>query len=250
MTILDGAGDLVARLRGAVGGLALDVAFTAPCGSVTALVGVSGSGKTTLLRALAGLHRLEGEVRLGDWVWQDRDRFAPPYRRAVGFVFQQSLLFPHLSVRGNLDYAAKRARIDRAGFDAVVDLLRLAPLLTRAPARLSGGERQRVALGRALLTAPKALLLDEPLTGLDAAAKAALLPELKAVFAALAIPILYVSHDAAETAQLADRRLHLHAGALLPSATSDQPTDDILLDGLPSEEIARLAIVALRAGLG
>jgi molybdate transport system ATP-binding protein len=242
------AGDLEARLCGTVGSLALDVAFTAPQGSVTALVGASGSGKTTLLRALAGLERLEGEVRIGEAVWQDRARFVPPHRRGVGFVFQQSPLFPHLTVRGNLDYAAKRARVGRGGFEAVVAVLRLGPLLARAPARLSGGERQRAALGRALLTAPKLLLLDEPLTGLDADIKAALLPELKAVFAALAVPILYVSHDGAEVAVLADRRLGLRDGQLTPMAAT--ASDDALLDGLPPDRIAALAAAALRAGLG
>jgi molybdate transport system ATP-binding protein len=239
---------LEARLRGRVGRLDLDVALTAPKGSVTALVGASGSGKTTLLRALAGLQRLEGEVRLGDAIWQDRDRFLPAYRRGVGFVFHQSQLFPHLTVRGNLDYAVKRARVGLGRFEAVVALLGLAHLLDRGPAGLSGGERQRAAIGRALLTAPTVLLLDEPLSGVDAAVKAALLPELKAVFAALAIPILYVSHDGAEVAKLADRRLLLHDGQLTPMA--DMAADDGILDGLSSDRIAALAKAALHAGLG
>ena len=240
----DGGG-LAARLSGRRGAFSLDLVIRAPPGLVTALVGPSGSGKSTLLRALAGLERLDGEVALGGEVWQDARRFIAPHRRAVGFVFQQSALLAHLSVRANLAYAARRSGADQAAFDRVSRLLGLAPLLARAPGALSGGERQRVALGRALLTRPRLLLLDEPLSGLDAAAKIALLPALREVFASLAIPIVYVSHDAVEVARVADLTLRI-AGGRVDGVAPDGHED---LAGLSPERIAALAAAALRAGL-
>ena len=238
---------LYARLRGRRGAWTLDAELHAPAGEVTALVGPSGAGKSTLLRALAGLERMAGEVRLGEDAWQDAARFAPPHRRAVGFVFQHGALLPHLSVRANLEYGRRRARAPAAELDAAVALLGLEPLLERSPARLSGGERQRVALGRALATAPALLLLDEPLTGLDAAAKAELLPQLRAVLARLAAPVVYVSHDPAEVTRVADRVLHLRAGCVTESAA--EPADAARLQGLSPADVERLAAAALRAGL-
>ena len=218
---MSGEGGLKAQLSGRVGALALEVAFTAPAGRVTALCGPSGSGKTTVLRALAGLERLAGEVRVGDEVWQSPQSFTPPHRRGVGLVFQHAALFPHLSVAGNLRYAARRSGAE-AEVEGVAALLALEALLARAPARLSGGERQRVALGRALLSRPRLLLLDEPLSGLDADAKAALLPALKRALAEVAAPVIHVSHDRAESAALADRTLFLRAGRIVPQNGVDR----------------------------
>ncbi|MEW5422264.1 molybdenum ABC transporter ATP-binding protein [Amorphus sp. 3PC139-8] len=206
------------RLSGALGGFGLNVAFTAPASGVTALYGPSGSGKTTVLRAVAGLSRLSGRVAVGDEIWQDdaTGRFLKPHRRAVGYVFQEASLFPHLSVRGNLGYGRRRAgeRPSGADFDEVVDLLGIAPLVERATARLSGGERQRVAVGRALLTKPKILLMDEPLAALDRASKAEILPYLERLNRERNIPIVYVSHDVAEVARLADRVIAISAGRI------------------------------------
>ena len=145
---------LTARLAGRLGGFSLDAALHVPAEGVTALVGPSGSGKSTLLRALAGVERLQGEVRVGEAVWQDGARFTPPHRRTVGFVFQRAALLAHLSVRRNLDYGRRRAGVAAAQPGRVARLLQLEPLLERMPQRLSGGERQRVAVARALLTAP------------------------------------------------------------------------------------------------
>ncbi len=206
------SGGLTCHLRGPIGDVALEAAFTAAPGIVTALTGDSASGKTTLLRAIAGLHRLAGDVSLDGEVWQARGRFVPPHERGVGFVFQEAALLPHLIVGQNLDYAAKRSGADAAEIADAADLLGIEALLSRRVRTLSGGERRRTALARALLTRPRLLLLDEPLSGLDAAGKAALMPRLTDVFARLAVPVILVSHDAQEVERLAKRTLILRDG--------------------------------------
>lgn len=207
-----------ASFQGRLGPFELDVAFTLPRQGVTALVGPSGCGKTSVLRCLAGLERLPGQCVVHGQVWQDAQRFLPPHRRAVGYVFQEASLFPHLSVRGNLDYARKRARSGSGpGVAAVVDVLGLERLLERAPTRLSGGERQRVAVARALMSAPELLLMDEPLAALDRESKHEILPYLERLHAELAIPVLYVSHDITEVERLADQLVLLEAGRVRAS---------------------------------
>ncbi|MGA2024710.1 MAG: molybdenum ABC transporter ATP-binding protein [Steroidobacteraceae bacterium] len=186
-------------------------------GGVTALFGPSGCGKTTLLRCIAGLDLLSGaRVRFNDEVWQDGARFVPTHRRSLGYVFQESSLFAHLNVRGNLEYALHRvpARQRRVGFDAAVALLGLEPLLAQRTQRLSGGERQRVAIARALLTSPRLLLMDEPLSSLDQASKAQLLPQLEGLRDQLSIPVIYVSHSLGEVMRLADHMVLLEAGGV------------------------------------
>ncbi|HEX6903391.1 MAG TPA: molybdenum ABC transporter ATP-binding protein [Thermoanaerobaculia bacterium] len=200
-----------------VGGFALEAAGEIDTGRVTAIFGPSGSGKSTLLRTLAGLERgAAGRLSLGGDVWLDSARRldVPAHRRPVGYMFQEARLFPHLSGLGNLQYAARRARRERqvVTFDEVVDALDLAPLLPRRPASLSGGERQRVALGRTLLTQPRLLLLDEPMSALDATRKMEILPYLEALHPRFGIPTLYVSHSVDEVALLADRILVLTGG--------------------------------------
>ena len=200
-----------ARLAGRLGGFALDVAFEAPPAAVTALYGPSGSGKSSVLRCLAGLERLTGEVRVAGETWQDAGTFVAPHRRRVGCVFQGDNLLPHLSVAGNLNYAAARAYApaERA---AIVEGIGITPLLARSPATLSGGEQQRVALARALLTSPQLLLLDEPLSALDDEAKAALLAFLERFLPALGMPVILVSHDMAEVQRLASHVVRLRSG--------------------------------------
>jgi molybdate transport system ATP-binding protein len=217
---------LAVAFAGKRGGFALDAAFEAPLKSVTALFGPSGSGKTSVLRAIAGLEKFEGHCRLGDEIWQDNALFVPPHQRGVGYVFQEASLFPQLDVRGNLSFGLKRTSGRPAtGFDEVIELFRLGPLLARGPETLSGGERQRVALGRAILSQPKLLLLDEPMSALDRTAREEILPYFEALHRALTIPVLLVTHDIAEVERLADRMIVLRAGKVVAAG----PLNDVLV---------------------
>ncbi|MBB4019058.1 molybdate transport system ATP-binding protein [Chelatococcus caeni] len=204
-------------LAGRRGGFALEASFTAPGQGVTAVFGPSGCGKTTVLRCIAGLERLEGTCRVTGETWQDETTFRPPHRRPVGYVFQEASLFAHLSVEGNLLYGVRgRVPADAAvRFDDVVELLGLSPLLMRAPHNLSGGERQRVAIGRALLSQPRLLLMDEPLSALDRATKDEILPFLERLHLSLSLPVLYVTHDMREVERLADHLVLMRAGRVI-----------------------------------
>ena len=194
---------------------------------ITALFGPSGCGKTTVLRCIAGLQRVPGQLSVGGEVWQDDAKgiFRKPHQREVGYVFQDANLFSHLSVRSNLIYGYQRVvkagrRADIA-VDDVVALLGIGHLLDRAPGRLSGGERQRVAVGRALLSQPRLLLMDEPLTALDRASKDEILPYFDALHDSLSIPILYVSHDVEEVAWIADQVVLMEAGRVVAAGSLD-----------------------------
>ena len=203
------------------GGFTLDAAFSAERG-ITALFGRSGSGKTTLVNAIAGLVRPErGRVEVDGQVLLDTEAgiFLPVHRRRIGYVFQEGRLFPHLTVRQNLRYGRLFAPPgnDSLDFDAVVDLLGIGGLLDRRPAKLSGGEKQRVAIGRALLSRPRLLLMDEPLAALDDARKAEILPALERLRDEAGMPIVYVSHAIAEVARLATTVVVLEAGRVVAS---------------------------------
>ncbi len=204
--------------RMTLGTFALNVQLAAPAGAL-ALFGKSGAGKTSIVRAIAGLARpAEGRIAVGgNLLFDTATRIdVPAERRRVGYVFQDARLFPHLSVDGNLRYGMRRAKpAERPiGFDAVVGLLDIAPLLDRRPATLSGGERQRVAIGRALLAQPRLLLMDEPLASLDSARKADVLPYLDRLRRELDIPIVYVSHAIDEVVRLADTLALVDAGRI------------------------------------
>lgn len=187
----------------------LDVAFEAPLG-ITGIFGRSGAGKTSIMRAVAGLLRPEsGRIANGQMVLFDAKTNLPPHKRQIGYVFQEARLFPHLTVRQNLTYGGRHP------FDRVVEMLGIAPLLDRRPMTLSGGEAQRVALGRALLRAPKVLLMDEPLAALDGARKAEILPYLERLRDEVKIPILYVSHAVDELARLATTMVVLEQGRVI-----------------------------------
>lgn len=190
----------------------LDVNFAVPATGVTVLLGPSGSGKTSVLRAVTGLDRHRGSVRFGSMVWQDATTFVPPHRRRIGYVAQGPSLLPHLSVAGNLAYAERRAGLGRFDRVKVIGQLGIGALLDRHPARLSGGEAQCVALARALLSQPQLLLLDEPLSGLDVEARAALLDEFGMLLRETGLPVLYVTHDPAEAERLAAWTVRLRAG--------------------------------------
>jgi len=202
-----------------VGRIVLDVAFDSG-GGLTAIVGPSGAGKTTLLHIIAGLLRPDrGVVRLDNEPLVDTTTrtWQPPHRRRIGYVTQEARLFPHLSVRQNVRYGYWFLKpVDRRlGFEPVVELLDLEPLLVRRPSRLSGGEQQRVALARALLTSPRLLLLDEPLSAVDVERRKEILPYLDRVRTELRIPMIYVTHAIAEVTDRAERIVAMNEGTLL-----------------------------------
>ncbi len=214
------------------------------CG-VTAVFGPSGSGKTTLLKAIAGLAPGLGPVSVDEAHWQGKGRAVPAHQRPVGYVFQDGRLFDHLTVRGNLDYAAKRAASDgpEITLDAVVDEMDLADLLPRRPSTLSGGERQRVAIARALLTRPRLMLMDEPLAALDRARKARLLRMIGALPERFDTPVLFVSHQLDEIVQIADRLLAVRDGHVI----GEGPTAE-MLDTMDPEITGRFEAGALLEG--
>lgn len=203
----------------APGGQRLDFEFhfKLPERGITAISGPSGAGKTTFLRCLAGLERAQGRVSVLGQIWQDEKIFLPTHCRPLGYVFQEASLFPHLTVRQNLAYGAKRRQKRAAGpqsapaidMQRFIETLGIAPLMERRPETLSGGERQRCALARALAAAPQILLLDEPLAALDQKRKEEILPHLEKL-RDLNIPIIYVTHARDEIDRLADRVLTLN----------------------------------------
>jgi molybdate transport system ATP-binding protein len=216
-----GTSTIQSAFCGRLGGFTLDAVFEAPARGVTGLFGPSGCGKTTVLRCMAGLERFAGRLSVGGEIWQDDaiGDFRKPHLRPVGYVFQEASLFPHLSVRGNLLYGATRAA--KAGVAPaireadIVELLGIGDLLARSPRALSGGERQRVAVGRALLSQPRLLLMDEPLSALDRLSKEEILPYFEALHPALSIPIIYVSHDLGEVERLADHLVLMERGRVI-----------------------------------
>ncbi|MDC0725889.1 molybdenum ABC transporter ATP-binding protein ModC [Phytobacter diazotrophicus] len=193
----------------------LQVAESLPASGITAVFGVSGAGKTSLINAISGLTRPEqGRIVLNDRVLYDAEKkiCLPPEKRRVGYVFQDARLFPHYNVLGNLRYGMAKSMAGQ--FDKLVALLGIEQLLERLPGGLSGGEKQRVAIGRALLTAPELLLLDEPLASLDIPRKRELLPYLQRLAREINIPVLYVSHSLDEILHLADQVMVLEAGVV------------------------------------
>jgi len=226
------------------GGFDLEASFEAGDG-VTALFGASGSGKTTLVQIIAGLTRPQrGVVRFGDEVWTDTERriFLPPHRRRIGYIFQEGRLFPHLTVRQNLLYgrffSPRQARNIRVG--EIIDLLGIGQLLDQRPSTLSGGEKQRVAIGRALLSAPRLLLMDEPLSALDRARKQEILPYIERIRDEFAIPVIYVSHAMDEVARLANRVVLLDQGRIQAAGS---PEDVFGSSFILSEDFAPQSIL-------
>lgn len=214
------AATLMARYRLERPGFLLDVSLALPMHGITAVFGESGAGKTTFLRCIAGLEQPDqGRLIVGSDTWQDTaiklDRVV--HERRVGYVFQEPRLFTHLDVRGNLEYGWRRCGAERRtpGLEQVVELLGLANLLGRVPRELSGGEAQRVAIGRALLSDPRIVLMDEPLASLDAARKQEILPFLDRLHAELSIPIIYVSHNLDEVCRLCDYLVVLDRGEVV-----------------------------------
>ncbi|MEE4119896.1 MAG: molybdenum ABC transporter ATP-binding protein [Paracoccaceae bacterium] len=221
---------LKVAVRHAFAGFTLDATFRAPPG-VTVLFGRSGSGKTTIVNAVAGLLMPDaGRIASGDWTLLDTDAGVrlPPHRRRLGYIFQEGRLFPHLTVRQNLRYGAWFAPrgAPREDMGRVVDLLGIGHLLDRRPGALSGGEKQRVAIGRALLSAPRLILADEPLAALDEARKAEILPYFERLRDEVAVPILYVSHSASEVARLATTVVAMDAGRVVAQGPAAEVLGD------------------------
>lgn len=214
----DGPNDIRVKLQVPRRDFRLEVDLRLPGQGTTAVFGPSGSGKSTLLRAIAGLAReAVGTVRVQGQVWQDDLAWLPAHRRETGVVFQHTALLPHLTVEDNLRYGWRRAGSPTDLLDTWVGRLALSPLLGRRPESLSGGERQRVALARALVTRPRWLLLDEPLSALDAQRRAEILPFLEAVRRDAGVPMLYVTHSVEEVARLADHLVLMEAGTVIAS---------------------------------
>ena len=198
-------------------------------GGITALVGPSGAGKTSIINMIAGLLRPDrGRISLDGETLDDTARgiHVPAHRRRLGYVFQDARLFPHLSVAGNLDYGRRMngLAVDLAARDRITGLLDLGALLDRRPGRLSGGEKQRVALGRALLSQPRLLLLDEPLGSLDEERKAEILPYLIRLRDQSAVPMIYVSHSADEVRALATQVIELRGGHIVGQSRAELAT--------------------------
>ncbi len=207
----------------------LDVDLNFPSHGVNAIFGPSGCGKTTLLRLIAGLEKdPQGQLTIGDHIWQDHKTFLPPHERGIGYVFQEASLFDHLSVKGNLDFAFKRVphHQQKLNYDQIIELIGIGNMLSKSSRILSGGERQRVAIARALLSGPNLLLMDEPLAALDKKSKSSILPLLTKLQSELNIPILYVSHSSDEVAVLADHLTLMEHGRF----TAAGPLESLLTD--------------------
>jgi len=214
-------------VRHPLGRITLDLTLETG-GGLTALVGPSGAGKTSLLNVIAGFLRPDRAlIRLDDDVLVDTERrmWKRPHERRIGYVFQEARLFPHLSVRHNLQYGEWFGRKSGPHVTSadVTRLLDLGPLLTRRPARLSGGEKQRVALGRALLSNPRLLLLDEPLASIDVARRQEVLPYLDRLRADVGLPIVYVTHTLTEVESRAERIVSMREGQIVPFEKAQTP---------------------------
>jgi len=229
----------------------LDVELDTPDSGVTAIFGPSGAGKTTLLKVVAGLLRPDYvRIQVGDTVLCDTQNSAwvPPDRRRIGYVFQDTRLFPHLNVKGNLTFGRRfnpPSDSPALSFEALVELLNLADLLDRPIHRLSGGEEQRVAIGRALLANPRLLLLDEPLAALDGPRKAEILPYLEGLRHALDLPILYVSHSLGEIRRLASWLAVLDDGAVKAFGSVEDISGDMDLSPYTDSGEAGTVVAAI-----
>ncbi|MCX8583383.1 MULTISPECIES: molybdenum ABC transporter ATP-binding protein [unclassified Gilliamella] len=193
------------------------------CQGVTAVLGISGSGKSTLINLINGLIKPDnGYIHLKQDSLVDTEKhiFVTPEKRQIGTVFQDALLFPHYKVIKNLTYGARSLNTEK--FDDIVNVLNIGSLLDRYPAMLSGGEKQRVAIGRALLTNPKLLLMDEPLSALDMPRKKELLSYINKLVSDLNIPIIYVTHNINEVKRIAQHVAVLEQGKLIDFGTTEQ----------------------------
>lgn len=193
----------------------IDAKFNIPAQGVLGIFGHSGSGKTSLLRCIAGLEKdASGYIEVNNKIWMNETTFLSSQERNIGYIFQESRLFPHLSVTQNLEYGAKRSRTETPiiNHQHLLELLEVTHLLKRKPHQLSGGEKQRIAIARALFKDPELLLLDEPLASLDEKRKQEILPFLDRLHNELSIPMVYVSHNLDEVSLLCDHMLVIDKG--------------------------------------
>lgn len=209
--------NILGAFRLTKGNFTLDVEFDFPSSGITAITGASGCGKTTLLRCIAGLENaVIGDFHINGECWLDSQKniFTPPNKRIVGYIFQDAALFPHMSVKQNLEYAYKRRNVDQhtIAWDDVIDSTGISKLVERNIGNLSGGEKQRVAIARALLSNPDILLMDEPVSSLDKKSRASITKLIGKIHNEHNIPIIYVSHDLEEISQLADRVMCIENG--------------------------------------
>ena len=210
---------LVARFKNRFKDFTLDVSFEIPSQGITAILGRSGAGKSSLFRCLTGLVRTpHGFFSIDEKCWQDESRkhFVPAHLRQIGYVPQDLFLFPHLNVMENLKFGYERIPFDRRkiGLDETISFFGLAPLLERGTEKLSGGEKQRIAMARALLTSPKILLLDEPLSALDSTTKAEIMSYLQLLKNNFQFPILYISHDLSEVLKISENLVLMKNGKI------------------------------------
>ena len=239
---------LEVALKQELPGFTLDVSFEVPTG-LTVLFGRSGAGKTSIVNAVAGLSRPQaGRIVADGRVLLDTDAGTclPPHRRRIGYIFQEGRLFPHMTVRRNLAYGARFAPRDapREDMGRVVEMLAIGDLLDRRPGALSGGEKQRVAIGRALLAAPRLILADEPLAALDEERKGEILPYFERLRDEVQVPILYVSHAASEVGRLATSVVALADGKVLRQGSAAEVLGDPAV--LPAGAREAGAILAAR----
>jgi molybdate transport system ATP-binding protein len=242
------------KVQKSQGGFQIDAAFRSKVAGVTALFGRSGAGKTSVINMVAGLAKPDkGRIIVNDEPLFDSEKRinVPPEKRRIGYVFQEGRLFPHLTVRANLTYGRELTPPARryVDLDQVVALLGIESVLSRRPAKLSGGEKQRVAIGRALLTSPSLLLMDEPLASLDAERKAEVLPFIARLSREFSIPILYVSHSLEEILSLTDTLVLMAEGRVVAAG----PIETLLArpdSQLPSAhaKAIRNALAALAVG--
>ncbi len=237
---------LAIDIRLELGDFRLRVAQDLALDRITGIIGASGSGKTSLLRVIAGLERrAKGRLALGDREWLSESVFVPPHERRIGYVFQDGVLFSHLSVAGNLRFPSRFRAADGAiTLEKAIDALDLGPLLDRQPATLSGGEQQRVAIARALLTSPRLLLMDEPVSALDIGKRAEVVDMIAELPQAFGIPVLYVTHDAAELMRLAGDAVLLSRGGISAVGSVEEV---VYAAGFADNDVLRDAGAVLRA---
>ena len=247
------------------GDFKLDVEFSIPGHGVTSILGPSGCGKTTLLRAIAGLENCQGRLTINNKDWQTSSFFMPCHERSLAYVFQETSLFEHLDVQGNLNYGLKRTATgkQKISLNKTIELFGISKLLKRRVHQLSGGEKQRVSIARALAVSPDILLMDEPLAALDLTRKLEILPYLENIHKEFNIPLIYVSHSADEVARLADHIVLLEQGKVigngaitdvftrldLPLAHSDQAESIIHAQVAEHDEHYNLTYLSFSGGV-